>query len=99
MPYAYRYGMGFGFRGASPPWPYVGRGRGGMPRCWYHGAYCDGGYTPPLPPPFYGGDWSTSYSGMSREDEMGFLEKEANAMKVRLDEIETRIKELEKEDE
>jgi hypothetical protein len=28
--------MGFGFRGASPPWPYVGRGRGGLPRCGYY---------------------------------------------------------------
>jgi len=30
-----RGGMGFGFRGSSPPWPYVGRGRGGLPRCGY----------------------------------------------------------------
>ncbi len=30
-------GYGFGFRGASPAWPYVGRGRGGLPRCWYSG--------------------------------------------------------------
>ena len=28
------FGRGFGFRGWSPPWPYVGRGRGGLPRCW-----------------------------------------------------------------
>jgi hypothetical protein len=28
------FGGGFGFRGWSPPWPYVGRGRGGLPRCW-----------------------------------------------------------------
>ena len=28
------FGKGFGFRGWSPPWPYVGRGRGGLPRCW-----------------------------------------------------------------
>jgi len=27
--------MGFGFRGSSPPWPYVGLGRGGLPRCGY----------------------------------------------------------------
>jgi len=30
-------GYGFGFRGASPAWPYVGRGRGGLPRCWSPG--------------------------------------------------------------
>lgn len=29
------YGYGGGFRGASPPWPYVGVGRGGLPRCWH----------------------------------------------------------------
>lgn len=32
-----RNGRGFGFRGSSPPWPYVGRGRGGQPRCQYPG--------------------------------------------------------------
>jgi hypothetical protein len=30
-----RRGMGFGFHGSSPPWPYIGRGRGGLPRCGY----------------------------------------------------------------
>jgi hypothetical protein len=30
---------GFGFRGASPAWPYVGRGRGGYARCAYPGFY------------------------------------------------------------
>ena len=29
---------GMGFRGSSPPYPYVGRGRGGLPRCQYPGA-------------------------------------------------------------
>jgi len=29
-------GQGFAFRGSSPPWPYVGRGRGGKPRCAYY---------------------------------------------------------------
>ena len=28
-------GWGFGFRGSSPPWPYIGLGRGGLPRCGY----------------------------------------------------------------
>lgn len=28
------FGRGFGFRGWSSPWPYVGLGRGGLPRCW-----------------------------------------------------------------
>ena len=30
---------GFGFRGFSPPWPYIGRGRGGYARCWSPGFY------------------------------------------------------------
>ena len=30
-----RRGWGFGFRGSSPPRPYVGLGRGGLPRCGY----------------------------------------------------------------
>ena len=29
----YRLGRGFGFRGPSQSWPYIGRGRGGLPRC------------------------------------------------------------------
>ncbi|GAF68388.1 unnamed protein product [marine sediment metagenome] len=33
--YGGRGGMGFGLRGSSPPWPYVGLGRGGLPRCGY----------------------------------------------------------------
>jgi hypothetical protein len=27
MPFGRGWGRGFGFRGYSPPWPYVGRGR------------------------------------------------------------------------
>jgi hypothetical protein len=27
------FGRGFAFRGSSPGWPYVGIGRGGLPRC------------------------------------------------------------------
>ena len=30
-------GSGFGFRGNSPDWPYVGRGRGRLPRCHHPG--------------------------------------------------------------
>ncbi|MDD4230098.1 MAG: hypothetical protein PHY25_00305 [Dehalococcoidales bacterium] len=28
-------GAGCGFRGYSPPYPYIGRGRGGLSRCGY----------------------------------------------------------------
>ncbi|KUK14616.1 MAG: DUF5320 domain-containing protein [Synergistetes bacterium] len=30
------WGRGFRFRGSVPPWPYIGWGRGGLPRCWYY---------------------------------------------------------------
>lgn len=69
-----------------------------MPRCWYPGFYAGPGYAPPPPPPYYGGDRGAPYPEMSREDEMGFLKEEANAVKSRLDGIEARIKELEKEE-
>lgn len=30
------FGRDFGFRGSYPPWPYIGLGRGGLPRCWHN---------------------------------------------------------------
>ena len=89
------YRHGFGFRGASPPWPYVGRGRGGLPRCWYPGV----AMASPYAPPFYAGypAWEpTPYPArMTKEHELDFLKEEANAAKSHLEEIEERIKELE----
>ena len=101
-------GYGFGFRGVSPPWPYVGRGRGGLPRCWYPGAVGASTYWPgPGSYPFYGGAWGPSYYGsasvpgtmpypppMTQEQEVSFLKEQAGAMKGQLDEIEARLKEL-----
>ena len=89
------YGRGFGFRGTSPPWPYVGRGRGGLPRCQYYGGVA----APANTPAFYGrypgwGPVSISPQ-MGREQELGFLKEEANALRRQQEEIETRIKELE----
>ena len=87
------YGRGFGFRGASPGWPYTGRGRGGLPRCW--SPEVNQGYAPPA----YGG-----YSGWgpapyppqaAPEQELGFLREEADALRRRLEEIDARITELE----
>jgi len=80
----YGYGRGFGFRGASPPWPYIGRGRGGLPRCWYPGTAF-----PYAPGPM-------SYApGVTREQELGFLREEAEAIKRHMEDVEARIKELE----
>jgi len=57
-----RRGWGFGFRGSSPPWPYVGLGRGGLPRCGYFLSRAAG---MPVPPgyPSYGGPWAMPYYG------------------------------------
>ena len=54
------YGRGFGFRGSSPPWPFVGIGRGGLPRC---GSFLSGAARVPVPPayPSYGGPWAMLY--------------------------------------
>ena len=41
------FGGGFGFRGWSPPWPYVGLGRGGLPRCWAYGPFWGAPYSYP----------------------------------------------------
>jgi NAD-dependent dihydropyrimidine dehydrogenase PreA subunit len=81
-------GRGFGFRGSSPPWPYVGRGRGGLPRCWYPGVFGGPGYAAD----FYGGYPAPA----TAEQETDFLKEEAKAVKKQLEDIEARIKELEK---
>ena len=95
-------GMGFSFRGASPPWPYVGIGRGGLPRC----GYFLGGAGAPLPwpyqPPFYGQEPATpGYTPfspqMSREEELDYLRDQAEATKSQLEQIDSRMRDLESE--
>lgn len=77
-----RGGSGFGFRGSSPPWPYVGRGRGGLPRCQYPGLAGGAGYVPYSPQ-------------LTSEQDLASLRKEAGTVKKRLEDIEAKIKELE----
>jgi hypothetical protein len=82
--------MGLGFRGSSPPWPYVGRGRGGLPRCGYYfggaGVPPTSGYAPhPYP------------SKMNREEELNYMKDQAEAIKGQLEEIESRMRDLEAE--
>jgi hypothetical protein len=76
-----RGGMGFGFRGSSPPWPYVGRGRGGQPRCAY----------------FKGTRTVTGAASINREEELNFLKNWAQAVKEDLERINSRIHNLESE--
>jgi hypothetical protein len=105
-----RGGWGFGFRGSSPPWPYVGIGRGGLPRCGY---FLSGGAAAmPASPgyPSYGSPWAMPYGyagapmgadpyapQMTREQELDFLRDQAEAIKGQLEQIDARIKELETE--
>ena len=65
------YGRGFGFRGASPSWPYVGRGRGGLPRCWHLGLLEAGRYSRSAP------YWPTP----ARGEELGYLKNQADVMR------------------
>ena len=97
-------GMGLGFRGMSPPWPYVGLGRGGLPRCGYF--FSGAGAPAPQhyqPMPYY--QTTTTYPGyapyyspMTRDEELNGLKSEAEVIKGQLEEIESRMRDLEAED-
>ena len=100
----FRGGMGFGFHGASPPWPYVGIGRGGLPRCGYFfsGAGAPAPW-PYQPPPFYPEMPATpGYAPytpqMTKEEELNYLKGQAEAIKGQLGEIESRMHDLEAEE-
>jgi len=94
--------MGFGFRGASPPWPYVGIGRGGLPRCGY---FLGGAGAPPAwpypQPPFYETPPAPGYGPpagpMGREEELSYLKDQSEAIKGQLEQIESRMRDLEGE--
>ena len=95
-------GRGFGFRGGPPPWPYVGRGRGGLSRCGYYGAGAPAAEPYPEPPhPFHGAPPPPDYPPFTpphtREEELGFLKDQAAAIKEQLEEIAERIRRLEGE--
>ena len=82
-------GRGFGFGGSSRSWPYVGRGRGGLPRCAYPGL--SGTAIPYTAPPLY-------RTRPTREEELDFLKEEAEATKRQLNDIECRIREVERKE-
>jgi len=78
------YGRGFGFRGSSPGWPYIGIGRGGLPRC---AAYFSG-YEP-----LGSRDNNVEYA---KEEELEYLKRYAEDLQRELKMINKRIAELEK---
>ena len=80
-----RGGAGFGFRGSSPPWPYVGRGRGGLPRCGYY-------LNNPANVPDT--QTATAVPGMTREQEIDYLKNQADNLKQQLATIESRLREI-----
>jgi hypothetical protein len=85
MQYRTGFGRGFGFRGSSPAWPYVGRGRGGLSRCMALGLQ-DNPQT---------AEWQT----INFKTEMSFLKTQAQNLKQQLDFLELRIKNLEQKKE
>ncbi|MDD5289113.1 MAG: DUF5320 domain-containing protein [Dehalococcoidales bacterium] len=76
-----RGGMGLGFRGTSPSYPYIGRGRGGLPRCSY----------------YFGNRANIAFAvpGVTKEQEISSLKSQAENIKKELDIIESRIHNLE----
>ena len=86
--FKHRGGHGFGFRGWSPPWPYAGRGRGGMPRCFYPGL--NG------PAHGYPHHYTETYD-QPHTQEVEMLKGQAEFIRQELSKIEKRIQELQKE--
>jgi NAD-dependent dihydropyrimidine dehydrogenase PreA subunit len=84
IPYGYR--RGFGFRRFSPSRPYVGRGRGRLPRHWYPGLAM--ALPHPPTPPIYS-------PRMTQEAEIDWLKRQFEAMKSKLNQVEARIRDLE----
>jgi len=87
-------GIGLGLRGSSPPWPYVGLGRGGLPRCGY---FFRGATTPTYQPlaRAQAAGYRTFSAPMSKEEELSHLNGQAKAIKEQLDNIESRMHDLE----
>jgi hypothetical protein len=76
------FGRGSRFRGCSPAGSYVGRGRGGLPRCMaYNNQYFID---------------VTEQQFMHPKYEISFLRNQAQALKQQLEVIESRIRDLEK---
>jgi hypothetical protein len=93
-------GRGFGFRGTSPAWPHVGRGRGGLPRCGY---YYTGNTAFPSPYVQNQSAYSRTgnvagnvpnYASMSKDEELNYMKNQAEAIKEQLEQIDKRMHDL-----
>ena len=82
-----RCGLGFGFRGQSPEWPYVGRGRGGQPRCAYYTRGAGRGFNRAY----------AQADTITRQDEVVRLKDQAEALRQQLSGIEARLRKVETE--
>jgi hypothetical protein len=85
-----RGGKGVGFRGSSSAWPYVGLGRGGLPRC---GRFSRGGAVSTAQRVGYG----SFAEPLSKEAELSNLNKQAQTLRKTLEEIESKVKTLSEE--
>ena len=83
-----RGGAGFGFRGGPTSGPFIGRGRGGLPRCWQPGFRGVPVYQELVP----------YWPAPTPQDELGFYKDQAEVIRRQLEEIEQRIQELEKKE-
>lgn len=92
MPYGRGFGMGrgrgigLGFRGAYAAWPYIGRGRGGLPRCGYFFAG-----------PAYGWPAYTYYNPSLTGDDPNLVQAAAADLRERLAGIKARLTGLEQQ--
>jgi hypothetical protein len=76
-------GLGFAFRGSSPSWPYVGRGRGGKPRCAYYTS---------------GANTAMGTVATSKEQELHGLRQQSESLSSQLEQLKTRIDKLQSEE-
>jgi hypothetical protein len=95
-------GRGFGFRGISPAWPYVGRGKGGLPRCGYYYAGNAVFPTSYVQKPVYSTTGTMTgniptYASMSKDEELSYMKNQAEAIKTQLEQIDKRMRDLESE--
>jgi hypothetical protein len=79
------HGLGFAFRGWAPEWPYIGRGRGGQPRCAYYTRGAGRGLNRTYP---------QADATATRQDEIGRLKDQAEALKQQLGSIEARLQQM-----